>query len=226
MESRVNPHVHYHITEQVTPMPDPGDSPIGISLEDVRRWGPGADLAHASRIRRTVAQRRRVHHRPPKEAVAISARPAVNFESALGFNFAPSPADEGLPNSHLIPHLYTATANSWHPPGSIEQEIESVQMDEHGRIIPDESYGIDEEIGLKVESPCGESSLALIEGHRRAGESLSPLTAKRPRGRPRKHPIPCESENKIAKGRSKTGCITCRKRKKKCDETKPRCKLF
>lgn len=25
--------------------------------------------------------------------------------------------------------------------------------------------------------------------------------------------------------RSKTGCITCRKRKKKCDETKPYCKL-
>lgn len=49
---------------------------------------------------------------------------------------------------------------------------------------------------------------------------------KRPRGRPRKHPlVPHAATNKIAKGRSKTGCITCRKRKKKCDETKPRCKL-
>ncbi|KAK7968963.1 fungal-specific transcription factor domain-containing protein [Apiospora saccharicola] len=48
--------------------------------------------------------------------------------------------------------------------------------------------------------------------------------AKRPRGRPRKHPLtPQVSANKIAKGRSKTGCITCRKRKKKCDEAKPRC---
>ncbi|KAI1260229.1 hypothetical protein F5Y18DRAFT_420190 [Xylariaceae sp. FL1019] len=47
---------------------------------------------------------------------------------------------------------------------------------------------------------------------------------KRPRGRPRKHPLtPQLSANKIAKGRSKTGCITCRKRKKKCDEAKPRC---
>lgn len=53
----------------------------------------------------------------------------------------------------------------------------------------------------------------------------SSFQAKRPRGRPRKHPVPTqESLAKVAKGRSKTGCITCRKRKKKCDEAKPRCK--
>lgn len=47
---------------------------------------------------------------------------------------------------------------------------------------------------------------------------------KRPRGRPRKHPLaPAVATNKITKGRSKTGCLTCRKRKKKCDEAKPRC---
>ncbi|KAI5923002.1 fungal-specific transcription factor domain-containing protein [Camillea tinctor] len=50
------------------------------------------------------------------------------------------------------------------------------------------------------------------------------VKAKRPRGRPRKHPLaPQVATNKVAKGRSKTGCITCRKRKKKCDEAKPRC---
>lgn len=47
---------------------------------------------------------------------------------------------------------------------------------------------------------------------------------KRPRGRPRKHPLNQQVVNsKVTKGRSKTGCITCRKRKKKCDEAKPRC---
>lgn len=47
---------------------------------------------------------------------------------------------------------------------------------------------------------------------------------KRPRGRPRKHPLnPVITASKVTKGRSKTGCITCRKRKKKCDEAKPRC---
>lgn len=55
--------------------------------------------------------------------------------------------------------------------------------------------------------------------------NTTPTLVKRPRGRPRKHPKPtAESLSKVAKGRSKTGCITCRKRKKKCDETKPGCK--
>ncbi|KAL3423809.1 C6 transcription factor [Phlyctema vagabunda] len=51
-----------------------------------------------------------------------------------------------------------------------------------------------------------------------------PRQLKRPRGRPRKYPKQtAESMAKVAKGRSKTGCKTCRKRKKKCDEAKPHC---
>lgn len=57
------------------------------------------------------------------------------------------------------------------------------------------------------------------------GSTVDQPKAKRPRGRPRKHPIaPVVPANKVTKGRSKTGCLTCRKRKKKCDEAKPRCK--
>ena len=52
------------------------------------------------------------------------------------------------------------------------------------------------------------------------------VPAPRKRGRPRKHPLPVPGTQpvKVTKGRSKTGCITCRRRKKKCDETKPSCK--
>ncbi|PMD42765.1 hypothetical protein L207DRAFT_424534 [Hyaloscypha variabilis F] len=57
-----------------------------------------------------------------------------------------------------------------------------------------------------------------------SSSTSTPAQVKRPRGRPRKHPKPSpEALAKVAKGRSKTGCITCRRRKKKCDETKPGC---
>ncbi|KAL2151396.1 hypothetical protein VTH82DRAFT_6494 [Thermothelomyces myriococcoides] len=64
----------------------------------------------------------------------------------------------------------------------------------------------------------------LFPDHRAQEGSLEHLRQKRPRGRPRKHPfVASVVTHKITKGRSKTGCLTCRKRKKKCDEAKPRC---
>ena len=84
------------------------------------------------------------------------------------------------------------------------------------------------EPGLGDESVLG--SLLRLGGIEKESEggSMIPTVAKRPRGRPRKHPLPVpgEATNSLGKGRSKTGCITCRKRKKKCDEAKPGCKLF
>lgn len=51
-----------------------------------------------------------------------------------------------------------------------------------------------------------------------------PVRIRRARGRPRIHPPRSPTAlAKQAKARSKTGCTTCRKRKKKCDETKPFC---
>jgi hypothetical protein len=58
------------------------------------------------------------------------------------------------------------------------------------------------------------------------GALRGPGKVKRPRGRPRKHPLTPAATAKTAKGRSKTGCLTCRKRKKKCDEAKPRCECL
>ncbi|CRG85638.1 putative transcriptional regulatory protein C965,10 [Talaromyces islandicus] len=73
----------------------------------------------------------------------------------------------------------------------------------------------------------GDALLSVKPGDHNAAEA-NPTTAAvampRKRGRPRKHPLPVPGgQVKIAKGRSKTGCITCRRRKKKCDETKPAC---
>lgn len=73
----------------------------------------------------------------------------------------------------------------------------------------------------------GEVLMDLKPGDDRPADDVSNAIASLPRkrGRPRKHPLPMPGgQMKVAKGRSKTGCITCRRRKKKCDETKPACK--
>ncbi|KAI9653277.1 MAG: hypothetical protein M1831_006112 [Alyxoria varia] len=65
----------------------------------------------------------------------------------------------------------------------------------------------------------GDSSPAQGES---TNESAGP--PKRGRGRPRKHPIiPRREDKNSLKARTKTGCLTCRRRKKKCDESKPNC---
>ncbi|MCJ1310011.1 hypothetical protein MMC25_003672 [Agyrium rufum] len=57
-----------------------------------------------------------------------------------------------------------------------------------------------------------------------APADVAELSPKRGRGRPRKSLVATVAESsKTAKGRSKTGCYTCRRRKKKCDEARPAC---
>ena len=64
----------------------------------------------------------------------------------------------------------------------------------------------------------------VIGGGKEDAIQQSPMVAsrttpvKRPRGRPRKHPV--------SKGRCRTGCFTCRRRKRKCNEAKPSCESF
>ncbi|KAE9993147.1 hypothetical protein EG327_006326 [Venturia inaequalis] len=77
----------------------------------------------------------------------------------------------------------------------------------------------DEAIDAKIKSPSDEGEPAEPSALNGSGS-----IARRPRGRPRKHPkSPMTAITKPPKGRSKTGCITCRRRKKKCDEKKPEC---
>ncbi|KAF2671054.1 hypothetical protein BT63DRAFT_453433 [Microthyrium microscopicum] len=87
--------------------------------------------------------------------------------------------------------------------------------DDHLSGVPKlEDHDEEESIDVKLEqSEASATELVLVPG-------------KRPRGRPRKHPKldPQSQSPKVTKGRSKTGCKTCRKRKKKCDERKPSCR--
>jgi hypothetical protein len=78
-------------------------------------------------------------------------------------------------------------------------------------------------IDTKIESPP-EDQRNREEGDVDTTQTPNGTVMRRPRGRPRKHPkTPPSASSKAPKGRSKTGCLTCRRRKKKCDETKPAC---
>jgi len=131
--------------------------------------------------------------------------------------------------------MHAAHSGHWHGAGGLGfVEDEDVDMGlpvVDTQLMRDGDDDEDIEILLepKVESP--ENGLQMLDVQEpevlRVIDTVgSAFQAKRPRGRPRKHPVPTqESLAKVAKGRSKTGCITCRKRKKKCDEAKPRCKF-
>jgi hypothetical protein len=88
----------------------------------------------------------------------------------------------------------------------------------------DDDAGSDAGAGLKREDDDDDPPVPM-EDIAVARPPPPPLETKRKRGRPKKTPAsPAGDAAKVAKGsRSKTGCFTCRRRKKKCDETKPSC---
>ncbi|KAF2272141.1 uncharacterized protein EI97DRAFT_462241 [Westerdykella ornata] len=92
-------------------------------------------------------------------------------------------------------------------------------------VKPDCAESLDENVLPKVEEL--ELSLSDIKSEVAADalpiSPTEPVRVRRARGRPRIHPQRSPTTSSSAKARSKTGCITCRKRKKKCDETKPFC---
>ena len=125
--------------------------------------------------------------------------------------------DAAAPNGAEYPASSTY-ADSWGSGGNAEdldidhEETQWEQDSEGALVIP--KVDADEDIPLDQVKPVPTND-----------STASPAKVKRPRGRPRKHPlVSVVSATKVTKGRSKTGCITCRKRKKKCDEAKPRCK--
>ena len=75
--------------------------------------------------------------------------------------------------------------------------------------------------GIKIEEV--ESDENNIKALPSSSASPTQPPIKRSRGRPRKNPL-ISPDTKLSKtGRTRTGCLTCRKRKKKCDENKPEC---
>ncbi|RYP62344.1 hypothetical protein DL771_009783 [Monosporascus sp. 5C6A] len=139
-----------------------------------------------------------------------------------------APVHERVTGAALPPMIHSSRsscADSWSTSYSEDIETGEAEQEAQWKHGPDDVLTVP-----KIEpSEDDEVNMNNIKEAPRVGsgsESGVPFQpkAKRPRGRPRKHPIAQPTAtNKVAKGRSKTGCITCRKRKKKCDEAKPRC---
>jgi hypothetical protein len=155
---------------------------------------------------------------------------------------------EGLPNT--VPVMIDSTSassctteSSWdkddcdNPDDEVddeqdrEEDMHWEQGDDNILTIPkleptDDEYLLDQVQAVPTQLGVDDvdATQTALSDNAAGAASDAPVKLKRPRGRPRKHPLnTVVNTSKIAKGRSKTGCITCRRRKKKCDEAKPRC---
>ncbi|KAM0321916.1 hypothetical protein ACHAQA_009813 [Verticillium albo-atrum] len=127
-----------------------------------------------------------------------------------------SPVSDTIPWDHAESMSSLPTGQL--SPISTGMDVSSSGPSTHDTLAIPKLEPLDEEFNLDdvTEAPAPPTN--------HGSESSTHPKQKRPRGRPRKHPLSSAvNTSKVTKGRSKTGCITCRKRKKKCDEAKPRC---
>jgi hypothetical protein len=129
-----------------------------------------------------------------------------------------SPSSAGMDNSSAPTMIHSASsscADSW----STEYvDRDDVEMDNNWEQGSDDILTIPKLEPIEDDINMDDLKAAPLAPASIESASTDPKP-KRPRGRPRKHPLATAvSTSKVTKGRSKTGCITCRKRKKKCDE--------
>jgi hypothetical protein len=153
-----------------------------------------------------------------QQSAWLSATSVVHFPTGQI-----SPASSAMDTNPLEPtappmaHSTSSCTDSWSSGGAEREDVETESQWEQGS---DDVLAV-----AKLEPMEDEFNLNDLQTVPPVEPTPEPAPKpKRPRGRPRKHPLTSVlPANKVTKGRSKTGCITCRKRKKKCDEAKPRC---
>ena len=182
-----------------------GEIKVGQNL------GSGSGSASSRTSQATQEQR----EPPPQRLFSFSLGPPTPLEMGH-VGMSPSPTGETYVE-RSSPH---GQKRGWvEKMDSVEQGIKEdgspIEKEDEAVIIPKVELLEDED-----------TTFALLDTIQESNTTEVNFPRKRPRGRPRKHPLVPPNENKIMKGRSKTGCITCRRRKKKCDEKKPTCKSF
>lgn len=175
---------------------------------------------------------------PPTASSSLSSAPTLDNSTTLS---SPTLENSTSPASNSGPHDACADEHDrvhGHLGESTRHDRprDNDILHNHVGAVDEMQWEVDicEELAVPKIEPVDEDNFCL-DDLEEAPPSLEPAATavpepgakvKRPRGRPRKlsivTPAPATT-GKVAKGRSKTGCITCRKRKKKCDEAKPRC---
>jgi len=219
-KSSVQDAPEYSWSENTTPASDQTEEEI----EDIVRPKPPRRSREAFGSRGRFMRppiRRRVHPDDYKVSVTTCQQP-LNFPM---LDLRASMEGSDVSSSSAITIITSATSSCtdpWSSPGFVEdEEVEEMEVEvevetDDGFLLEPKLEPEDDDVNMdNVQENSAENMQSV---------STTPVTGKRPRGRPRKHPKPLpEDKAKVTKGRSKTGCLTCRRRKKKCDETKPGC---
>lgn len=150
-------------------------------------------------------------------------RPPAEMMSTVNFGQPPSAAHARLSTSSSPqPSMSSSSESPANTPTFDTTGFSTADSLSEERVV---SRDGSDEIVPKIE----ETELQLADVKPEPVGEETPISPTEPvrlrrRGRPRIHPPRSPTTaSKQAKARSKTGCTTCRKRKKKCDETKPFC---
>jgi hypothetical protein len=208
-------------------------TPVEEEVEEISRRPPrhSGDSRLTTFARGYRPARRRLHKGIHKCTGVQLQSPQLMAFPMLDLRRSMEDSESSSSQMTVITSAGSSCTDPWSSSGFVEdEEDEGWDRDEDTRdgSIRNEDVQDEDMLVMKLEPEDDDVNMAdLLEPSAEETPSVAstPVTAKRPRGRPRKHPK-LEAVAKITKGRSKTGCITCRRRKKKCDERKPGCELM
>lgn len=172
-------------------------------------------LGQGYTIRAGSVEQQKAYETTPRTAPSRTGSRTLSCRTLLEDMDPSSPTESDF--TDLRPTHYTSSSQ-WLSAGSSSSPEHADSV-----ITPESEDGSEHTLDPKIEQLDDGSigELSSIEEIKPLSRGNAALVATRKRGRPRKHPL--AEPRKTTHTRSKTGCATCRRRKKRCDERKPSC---
>lgn len=149
----------------------------------------------------------------PSQPVWMEASPALQLQSgqlspmSAGMDITMETPVDGSSAPTMI-HSASSSTDSWST-GFVDRDDADNEV--HWEQGSDDVLTIPKLEPLEDDFDMGDLKAAPLASVPELDGVAAQVKPKRPRGRPRKHPLtPAVAASKITKGRSKTGCITCR----------------